>query len=83
MAKSLRLPRKSSFHYIVESYDEKNEFFSVKYRKKAVKVGGSLFFAFEEKDDSSISGISFKDVRERQRRYHDAYRRRDIMTHSR
>ena len=50
--------------------------------EEAVKVGGYLFFAFEEKDDSSISGISFKDVRERQRRYHDAYRRRDIMTHT-
>ena len=29
-----------------------------------------MFFAFEWKDDSSISGISFKDVREGQRIYH-------------
>ena len=39
--------------------------------EEAVKVGGYLFFAFEEKDNSSISEISFKGAREEQLRYHD------------
>jgi hypothetical protein len=60
------------FHYTVASYDEKDECFSAKYMKKAVKVGTSLFFAFEENEDSSISGISFKDVKDGQKKYHDA-----------
>ena len=60
------------FHYIVESYDDETALFSVKYMKKAVEVGGSVFFAFEENEDSSISGITFKDVRDGQKKYHDA-----------
>ena len=31
------IAKEKLFHYVVESYDEENEFFSVKYMKKAVK----------------------------------------------
>ena len=41
-------------------------------RRRPLKWGGYFFFAFEEKDDISISGMSFKDVGEGQRRYHYA-----------
>ena len=60
------------FHYIVESYDDKSELFLVKYMKKAVEVGRSMFFVFEENEDSSIAVIFFKDVRDGQKKYHDA-----------
>ena len=56
----------------METYDDEEETFSDKYMKKAVNVGTSSFFAFEEKDDSVISGLYFRDVKDGQKRYYNA-----------
>ena len=60
------------FLYRVETYDEEMEMFSVKWEKQAMEEdGGSVFFAFDEHDDSSLDSLTFADIRDGQRRYYE------------
>ena len=56
------------FLYRVEAYDEETEMFSAKWEKQAMEEdGSSVFFAFDEDDDSSLDSLTFADIRDGQR----------------
>ena len=48
------------FTYQVKAYDEETEMFSAKWEKQAMEEdGGSVFFAFDKDDDSSLDSLTF------------------------